>query len=187
MRSHSYRELLAQLPLSSHPKPLSCLLLGGSDTLVLSELLKIPQLQRVTVLDAQPVFSCLARRYLPGGSAALNDPRVELRLISAEELQNFLDFSVAQYDAIVVDRGVAGMEWSRDLLDSFKGLLKPGGSLVAPLKSPWQHMSLVKQMYVRFRQRHPATARAHSLTLLFDRYGDALKVFPNVSFGFCGL
>lgn len=125
------------------------MLLGGSDTLVLQELLKMPQLKSVTVIDTLPLISCLARRFLPNATAALNDPRVDLRILSAEQLQNFVDFSGPSYDTVLVDRPVTGLPLSRNLLDGLKGLLKPSGCLVTSVKSPWQNLPAVKELYAK--------------------------------------
>lgn len=106
----------------------------------------MPQVQRVTVLDTSPLISCLARRYLTGSLAALSDPRVDLRIISADQLQNFIDFSPPEYDIVVLDRIVKPIDWSRDLLDGLRRMLRKGGALVAPVKSPWRNLSLVKEL-----------------------------------------
>lgn len=100
---YRYHEALALLPASVVPQVKRALILGGGEGLLAREVLKIPQLESVTIVDLDDRVFDLAKRH--GGIRALNagaleDPRVQCL---AEDAAVFLRNDTATYDLILAD------------------------------------------------------------------------------------
>ncbi len=100
---YRYHEALALLPASAVPRVKRALILGGGEGLLAREVLKIPELESVTIVDLDDRVFDLARRH--GGIRALNagalqDPRVQCL---AEDAAVFLRSDTTTYDLILAD------------------------------------------------------------------------------------
>lgn len=60
MLSNSYQEMIAHIPLNSHPNPRKVLVIGGGDGGVVREVLKHPSVKEVVLCDIDEVRSLLA-------------------------------------------------------------------------------------------------------------------------------
>ncbi len=60
--SHSYQEMIAHLPLASHPNPKKVLVIGGGDGGVVREVLKHDTVEQVVLCDIDEVRRHLFRR-----------------------------------------------------------------------------------------------------------------------------
>lgn len=78
---YRYHEALVHPAFVARPQARRVLVLGGGDGLAVREILKHPQVERVTLVDIDPEMTRLAREYEPLvtlNARALHDPRVEL-------------------------------------------------------------------------------------------------------------
>lgn len=133
-----YSECLVHPALSVAPEARRVLILGGGDGGVAREVLRHPQIQRVTVveIDRQVVDTC--RVHFPRAASCLEDPRVELVI---DDAHRFLRDRAEQFDVVIVDAA----ELTDTASDAFHHVtfaelvlqrLRPGGILVAPLGCP---------------------------------------------------
>ncbi|WP_231915297.1 polyamine aminopropyltransferase [Lewinella sp. 4G2] len=100
---YRYHEALALVPSAYGDGVRNALVLGGGEGLLARELLKLPELQRVTIVDLDQRIFDLAGRH--GGLADLNDgaladPRTQIR---AEDAAVFLRNDTSFYDLIIAD------------------------------------------------------------------------------------
>ena len=98
-----YHEMLALVPLLSHPAPRRVLIIGGGDGGLSREVLKIPEVQRVVMVEIDPVVVEVARRFFPHHTEAFNDPRLH---IVFEDGAHFLKSQATlqeKFDVILVD------------------------------------------------------------------------------------
>ena len=101
---YRYHEALVFPGLLSSPSPQRVLVLGGGDGLALRELLKVPQVQQITLVDLDPMmvtlFSSLPLLTALNGNA-FHDPRV--RVVNADafiwlnENRDTFDFAVVDF------------------------------------------------------------------------------------------
>jgi len=99
---HAYQEMIAQLPLHSHPNPQSVLIVGGGDGGVLREVCRHPDVASVTMCEIDELVCDVAKKYLSHSTAtAFDDPRVTL--VHADAAEYVKD----KCDAYDVVRGAA--------------------------------------------------------------------------------
>ncbi|MCC6443825.1 MAG: polyamine aminopropyltransferase [Armatimonadetes bacterium] len=100
---YRYHESLVHPALSLSPAAEEVLILGGGDGLAVREVLKYPQVKRITLVDIDPQMTDLGKRF-PAFAAlnrnALDDPR--LRLVHRDACK-FLEEDSGLYDIILAD------------------------------------------------------------------------------------
>lgn len=97
---HVYHEMLAHLPLVTHPRPERVVIIGGGDGGTLEEVLKHP-LDQVTMVEIDREVVDVSRRYLPAISGtAFEDPRTRLLI---DDGIAFVQATPERFDAILVD------------------------------------------------------------------------------------
>ncbi|HRF45993.1 MAG TPA: hypothetical protein PLC98_00100 [Anaerolineales bacterium] len=97
-----YHERLALVPVLAHPRPAKVLILGGGDGCAAREVLRIPDVEEVTVVDIDPEVVASSRvhlRHLNRGS--LDDPRV--RVFGVDARQFLTAERLAEVDVVIVD------------------------------------------------------------------------------------
>ena len=95
-----YHEMLAHVPLHSHPNPERVLVIGGGDGGTLRESLKHSSIKAATLVDIDPEVSDVSKLYFPTLSRAFSDPRAVLK---PGDGAAFLATTSEKFDAILVD------------------------------------------------------------------------------------
>jgi spermidine synthase len=95
-----YHEMLAHVPLFTHPNPEKVLVIGGGDGGTIREVLRHPSVKLAVLceIDGMVVEAC--QKWIPQTAAALSDPRVRVYI---EDGIQFLKESKDKYDVILVD------------------------------------------------------------------------------------
>jgi len=75
-----YHEMLAHVPLLTHPGPERVLIIGGGDGGTLREVLRHAGVSRVDLCEIDGEVIEASRRYLPGLSRSFDDPRVSVHI-----------------------------------------------------------------------------------------------------------
>ncbi len=97
-----YHEMLALVPLLSHPHPARVLIIGGGDGGLAREVLRVPGVQDVVMVEIDRAVVEVARKFLPHHTAALDDPRLTIRYEDGVQYVAALDAADA-FDVILVD------------------------------------------------------------------------------------
>ncbi|HTE17458.1 MAG TPA: polyamine aminopropyltransferase, partial [Armatimonadota bacterium] len=139
---HRYHETLVHPAMGVAANREEVLILGGGDGLAVREVLRWPEVRRVTLVDLDPVVTGLARsfpalRTLNG--AALDDPRVDVVNTDAHA---FLERRPERYGVIIADlpdpNGDALAKlYSVEFYRLARRHLSPGGVLVTQASSPF--------------------------------------------------
>ncbi|MDQ7819430.1 MAG: polyamine aminopropyltransferase [Armatimonadota bacterium] len=129
---HTYHEMLAHLPLVTHPSPRRVLIIGGGDGGTLKEVLKHP-VEHVTLVEIDAVVVEMCRRHLPSiGGEAFSDPRAEVVI---DDGVNYVARAGGSFDVILVDapdpKGPGLALFSPQFYAGCARLLTPQGILVA--------------------------------------------------------
>jgi len=97
-----YHEMMAHVPMMTHPDPRRVLIVGGGDGGSAREILKHPNLEKVVMIDIDADVVNLSRKYLPSVNAgAFDDPR--LNLIIGDGIDYVMKAEDNSFDVIIVD------------------------------------------------------------------------------------
>ncbi len=142
-----YHEMIAHVPLNTHPNPRTALVIGGGDGGVIREIIKHPSIEKVTLVEIDARVVANARQYLPEIAGGLDDARVEVRFADGIEHVRQMENT---YDVIIVDStdpigpaaGLFSAEFYRDVFRA----LKPDGLFVAQTESPLFNGRLIRRI-----------------------------------------
>ncbi|CAL1703043.1 unnamed protein product [Somion occarium] len=143
----SYQEMIAHLPLASHPNPKKVLVIGGGDGGVVREVLKHETVEQVVLCDIDEAVVRVSKQYLPHMSSLLNDPRVTVFIGDGFK---FLAENTATYDVIITDSsdpvGPAESLFQKPYFELLNGALAPGGHISTQAECLWLHLPLIKEL-----------------------------------------
>mmetsp|Transcript_5931 Transcript_5931/g.12003 ORF Transcript_5931/g.12003 Transcript_5931/m.12003 type:complete len:294 (+) Transcript_5931:43-924(+) len=143
----SYHEMIAHLPLFSHPNPEHICVIGGGDGGVLREVMKHPSVKTAILCDIDAVVIEQSKVHLKHLACGFEDPRAEVLVGDGLE---FLKGKTAAYDVIIVDSsdpdGPAGSLFGEEFYKVVHAALKPGGVTCSQGECMWLHLPLIKSM-----------------------------------------
>ncbi|CAO1636066.1 unnamed protein product [Sympodiomycopsis kandeliae] len=145
----SYQEMIAHLPLASHPDPKRVLVIGGGDGGVLREVVKHPSVEEVILCDIDEAVPRVSAKYLPEMAAGLHHPKVKVIIGDGfaflKEAAN-----KASFDCIITDSsdpvGPAEALFQPPFFKLLKEALKPGGHISTQAECVWLHLPLIKEL-----------------------------------------
>ncbi|MDC3414963.1 polyamine aminopropyltransferase [Aquibacillus sp. 3ASR75-11] len=153
-----YHEMIAHVPLFTHPSPKHVLVVGGGDGGVIREILKHKQVEKATLVEIDGKVIEYSKKYIPKIAGALDDPRVEVKV--ADGFKHIAE-SKRAYDVIMVDStepvGPAVGLFTKGFYDGISKALKEDGILVAQTDNPWFKADLIKQVYGDVQEIFPIT------------------------------
>lgn len=107
-----YHEMLAHVPLFSHPDPLKILIIGGGDGGTVREVLKHEGISRIQQVEIDKEVIAISKKYFPSLSSSLDHPKVNLLLMDA--VQYVKDIK-EKFDIILIDSTDPVIEQSEGL------------------------------------------------------------------------
>ncbi|MEC2072810.1 polyamine aminopropyltransferase [Alkalihalophilus marmarensis] len=153
-----YHEMVAHVPLFTHPNPKHVLVVGGGDGGVIREVLKHPSVERATLVEIDGKVIEYSKKYLPSIAGALDDARVDVQVDDG-----FMHIAKAEneYDVIMVDStepvGPAVKLFEKGFYEGISRALKEDGIFVAQTDNPWFHKDLITQVQRDVREIFPIT------------------------------
>ncbi len=156
MDEYIYHEMISHVPLVTHGSPGEVLVIGGGDGGTVREVLKHPEIKKITLveIDAEVVEVC--RRYLPETGSYLDDRRVHIQI---EDGLEFLKNNPEQFDVIIVDStepvGPAKTLFSREFFRSCWNALKEDGVMVSQTESPFYNRDILERSFQLTRELFP--------------------------------
>jgi spermidine synthase len=139
---YRYHEPLVHYPLSAIPRRESILVLGGGDGIVVRELLRYPEVKKITLVDLDPTVIELASSFpllQMVNQHSLKDSRV--RIVYADAF-SFVQEDTATYDAIIADlpdpnNPSLGKLYTREFYHRIQKRLNQGGVFSTQASSPF--------------------------------------------------
>ncbi len=131
---HIYHESLICPGLLLHPRVRSVLSFGGANGGVVRELLKLPSIETITVIDIDAELFAVCRRLLPHlHPPDYSDPRIELRfgppLAEMDCLEQTFDYIIADLPDATQDNYALNL-FKPEFYDRLRRLLSPSGLFV---------------------------------------------------------
>ncbi|EGO65386.1 polyamine aminopropyltransferase [Acetonema longum] len=186
-----YHEMIAHVPLCTHPQPKHVLVIGGGDGGTVRETSKHPTVERVEMVEIDGMVVDACKQYLPETSEALRQNHSKVKLTIGDGIAHMRQAN-SLYDVIIVDCSDPigpgeGLFTHAFYQDVFKAL-KPDGLFVQQTESPFYHQPLIKRLTKDIRSLFPICRTylapipiypggAHCFTLGSKQY-DPLNVTP---------
>src|SRR5690606_7267736 len=157
-----YHEMVAHVPLFTHPNPENVLVVGGGDGGVIREILKHDRVQKAVLVDIDGKVIEYSKQYLPEISCELDNPRVEVIVgdgyMHIHEHKN-------RYDVIMVDStepvGPAVQLFERGFYQGIYEALKEDGIFVAQTDNPWFKGDLIRKVNTDVKEIFPIVRVYH--------------------------
>lgn len=153
-----YHEMVAHIPLFTHPNPETVLVVGGGDGGVIREVLKHPSVKKAVLVDIDGKVIEYSKKYLPEIAGKLEDPRVDVQVDDG-----FMHIAQSEnvYDVIMVDStepvGPAVNLFSKGFYAGIAKALKEDGIFVAQTDNPWFKADLIQQVFKDVKEIFPIT------------------------------
>lgn len=153
-----YHEMVAHVPLFTHPNPENVLVVGGGDGGVIREILKHSSVKKATLVDIDGKVIEYSKKFLPSIAGKLDDPRVDVKVGDG-----FMHIAEAdnEYDVIMVDStepvGPAVNLFSKGFYAGIAKALKEDGIFVAQTDNPWFTPELITNVQRDVKEIFPIT------------------------------
>lgn len=133
-----YDEMIVHVPMAVHPLVRKVLVIGGGDGGVARELSRYPEIEAIDVVESDPEFIEVCRKFFPDNAIGLDDSRVSV--FKADGLR-FLRSNVNVYDLIINDAidplGHAAGLFTKEFYGNCFRALKEDGIMVYQHGSPF--------------------------------------------------
>ena len=153
-----YHEMVAHVPLFTHPNPENVLVVGGGDGGVIREVLKHPSVKKATLVEIDGKVIEYSKKFLPEIAGGLEDERVEV--IVGDGFMHIAE-SENEFDVIMVDStepvGPAVNLFTKGFYSGISRALKEDGIFVAQSDNPWFKGDLIKQVMSDVKEIFPIT------------------------------
>lgn len=144
-----YHEMIVHPAMQLLEKAENILVIGGGDGGTIREILKYPQVKKVTMVEIDEVVVRASKAHLPTLSKAFNDPKLEL--IIGDGIEFVKKAQEATYDLIIVDGsdpvGPAEGLFTAEFYKNCQRAMKPHGFLVSQGESPLFHQKTFVELH----------------------------------------
>ncbi|MEN6412875.1 MAG: polyamine aminopropyltransferase [Veillonellales bacterium] len=188
-----YHEMIAHVPLFTHPHPQKVLVIGGGDGGTVREVVKHSAVEQVQMVEIDGMVVEVSKKFLPEISSALIADHPKLRLKIGDGIQHMKE-AENEYDVIIVDCsdpiGPGEGLFTHDFYRNVYKALKADGLFVQQTESPFYHQPLIKRLYQDIDALFPVTrlylaniplypGGLHCFTMGSKKY-DPLQVSPDI-------
>ena len=127
-----YHEMIAHVPLFTHPQPEKVLIIGGGDGGTAREVLKHKKVKTCVMVEIDSLVIQSCKKHLPSIANSFNHPKLDLKIDDgAKFIKSKKDF----FDVIIIDSsdpiGPSSVLFGKDFYKSAIKALKKEGLLVA--------------------------------------------------------
>jgi spermidine synthase len=153
-----YHEMVAHIPLFTHPNPKKVLVVGGGDGGVIREVLKHPSVEKAVLVEIDGKVIEYSKKYLPNIAGDLENARVDVQVDDGfMHIHNHKN----EYDVIMVDStepvGPAAKLFEKGFYQGIYEALTEDGIFVAQSDNPWFHADLIKKVFGDVKDIFPIT------------------------------
>jgi len=143
----SYQEMIAHIPLFSHPNPEKVLVIGGGDGGVLREIAKHPKVKEIVICEIDAGVVEYSKKYLPSLAKGYDDPRVTVHIMDGAK---FMDDNQNRFDVIITDSsdpiGPASVLFETPFYNAMHLSLRDGGIVCTQGECMWLHVDLIRPL-----------------------------------------
>ncbi len=176
--NNAYNEMIAHVPLFTHPSPKQVLIIGGGDCGALTEVMKHPEVDSCLMCELDKMVVETSRKHFPQLCVGLDDTRAKLIFQDGKKLIEETD---DKFDVIILDLsdpvGPAADLFQKEFHEKVYERLNDDGILVAQSESPFYNKKTVRSIYANLKQVFP----------IVRMYTCFMPIYPSGmwSFAFC--
>jgi len=174
----AYHEMIAHVPLCTHPSPKDVLVIGGGDGGTIREIIKHSQVNKVDVCEIDEKVVEVCRKYFPGLAKSFDDHKVNVYF---QDGAQFLQKKDNHYDVIIVDSsdpiGPGTTLFTEEFYHYLFGALKKDGIAVTQLESLFWHTDFIHATFQFIKGIFPVS---HYYYTMVPTYPSGM-----IGFGFC--
>ena len=178
-----YHEMIAHVPLLTHPNPRRVLIVGGGDGGTAREVLKHQTVERVVMVEIDEMVVRACREHMPSVAGALSDPRLTLLF---EDGVKYVAESNDGFDLAIIDStdpvGPAAPLFDSAFYRNTAALLDENGVMITQSESPFYDPEIQRSMFTNQRPHFP---RLHMYLFSTLTYPGGLWSFGYASKGPC--
>lgn len=145
-----YHEMIAHVPLMTHPSPRKVLVIGGGDGGSVREAVRHEGVESVEMVEIDGMVVEVSKQYLPEISSTIRQGHPKLKLEIGDGIAHMKKIA-GHYDVIIVDCsdpiGPGVGLFSREFYQDVHTALKPDGLFVQQTESPFFHQSLIRRIH----------------------------------------
>lgn len=151
-----YHEMIAHIPMISHPNPKNVLVIGGGDGGTIREVLRHKSVERAVLCEIDGEVVDVCRKYLPTLADALSDERVDIQIRDGIE---YIAQTKNEFDIILIDStdpmGPGEGLFTEEFYKNVNEALKEGGIMVCQSESPFADTKEIKMMKPLLKKAFP--------------------------------
>jgi spermidine synthase len=134
----SYHEMIAHVPMLTHPHVKDVLVIGAGDGGTIRELVRHPGIENITMVEIDEVVVRASKQFLPTISSAFDHPKLNLLIDDGIKfVQEAID---ASYDLVIVDSsdpvGPSEGLFTKSFYENVYRCLRPNGVVTVQSESP---------------------------------------------------
>jgi spermidine synthase len=165
-----YHEMLTHVAMHANPNPKKVIVIGGGDGGVVREVLKHRSVEKVFFVEIDEEVINISKRFFPGVSSGVDDPRVELRVMDGAEF--VAKRKLSDIDAVIIDStdiiGFARTLFTPDFFASVRDCLTDEGMFVTHTESLHFHKDIVIEIQETLKKIFPVV----------DLYTASIATYP---------
>jgi len=153
---HAYHEMIAHVPLFSHPEPERVLVIGGGDGGTAREVMRHPQVKECVMCEIDGLVVDKAKEFFPELARAFDNPKMNLVIGDGIE---YIQENRESFDVIIVDstdpEGPAEGLFKEPFYKDVFSALKDGGIMTAQAESPYEMPDEQRAMFAEIAKVFP--------------------------------
>jgi len=153
-----YHDMIAHVPLFTHPNPKKVLVIGGGDGGTAREVLRHKSVEKCVMVEIDEMVVNACKEFIPQTSSALNDPRLEL--IIGDGIK-YVNETTEKFDVILVDStdpiGPAEPLFNISFYKDIEKCLSDDGIVVSQGESPFYFDEMQKKLLGIKKEVFPIT------------------------------
>lgn len=146
---YAYHEMIAHVPMLTHPNPKNVLVIGGGDGGTIREVTRHETLEKVVLVEIDEVVIEASKKHLPVLSSAFDHPKLDLQI--ADGIQYVKESPDESFDLVIVDStdpvGPAEGLFTEEFYKDVQRILKTPGLMITQSESPRFNVNVFKEIY----------------------------------------
>ncbi len=151
---YAYHEMIAHVPMLTHPNPKKVLVIGGGDGGTIREVVKHESLEQVILVEIDEVVIEASKKHLPVLASAFDHRKLDLKI--ADGIQYVKESTDESFDIVIIDStdpiGPAEGLFTENFYRDVYRILRPEGLMITQSESPRFNVKTFQEIYSCYYQ-----------------------------------